>query len=70
MGRRVVATQDLGDRGAGPAQRVGLFRHDAQAEVGRVDDAVVGAAEGEVDAQRAVLRGRAVKLDAVRPDRQ
>ena len=68
--RRVIAAQHVRDRGAYAAQLVGLLGHDAQPNLGGVDDAVVGATKGEVDTQRAVLRGHAVQLDAVRADRQ
>ena len=46
----------LGDGRSGAAEVIRLVGNDTQPELSRVDDAVVGAAEREVDAERAVLR--------------
>ena len=51
MGRRVVAAQGLRDGGAGPGERLDLLGHDAHAQLADVDDAVVGATEGQADAE-------------------
>ena len=63
----MVAAEDVGDRRAGPGQRLGLLRHHAQAEVRRVHDAVVRATEADVGPQRTAFGGLPGQRDAVRP---